>query len=84
VLRFLLNFCRRPSLRFGAQRDLRGRFRDPRFLSFIAQTNRSRVDTDLRDAALRGRKLARKIIALMLAAGGAWVVIESAKALTMF
>jgi hypothetical protein len=84
VLRVLLNLCRRPNLRFGLRRDPRGRFRDPRFVSFLTQTNRRTLDPDLHDVALRGRKLVRNILRLALAGGGAWIVLESARALSLF
>ncbi len=84
MLRWLLNLCRRPTLRFGMRQDRRGRFRDPRFVSFIVQNNRRSLNTDLQDAVLQGRKLFRRVLILATAAGGAWVLIESAKALSMF
>ena len=84
MLRVLVNFCRRPALRFGLGRDPRGRFRDPRFASFMAQTNRRTLDSDHHDAVLKGRKLMKSIFRLGLALGGAWVVLESAKALSVF
>jgi hypothetical protein len=61
-----------------------GRFQDPRFQSFMSQSNRKALNTDFQDAILRGRKLVR--YALVAAAGCAavWVVIESAHALSMF
>ena len=84
MLRFLLNLCHRPTLRFGLRRDRRGRFRDPRFVSFLAETNRKSLDTDLHDAVLKGRKLMKNVLRFGLAVGGAWVVLESAKALSVF
>jgi hypothetical protein len=84
VLRALLNLCHRPAVRFGLRRDPRGRFRDPRFVSFLTQSNRKALDTDFHDAVLRGRKLLRNVLLLLLAGGGAWVVLESAKALSVF
>ena len=84
MLRALLNLCRRPAVRFGLRRDLRGRIRDPRFVSFLGQTNRRSLDTDLHDAVLRGRKLMRTLFKFALAGGCAWVVLESAKALSVF
>ncbi len=84
MLRVLLNLCRRPAVRFGLVRDQRSRLRDPRFVSFMAQSNRKALDTDLHDAVLRGRKLLRQGLTLLLAGGGAWVVIESARALSVF
>jgi hypothetical protein len=84
VFRFLLNLCHRPAIRFGLRRDQRGRFRDPRFASFMSQTNGRRLDTDLHDAVLKGRKLMKNLLRLSVAIGGAWVVLESAKALSVF
>lgn len=84
VLRVLLNFCHRPAVRFGLRRDLRGRFRDPRFVSFMSQSNHKKLDTDLHDAVLQGRKMMRHVLKLALLGGGAWVVLESAKALSVF
>lgn len=84
MLRLLLNLCRRPTVRFGVRRDPRGRFRDPRFVSFMAQTNRKALDTDFHDAVLQGRKVMRGLFKLALAGGCTWVVLESAKALSIF
>ena len=84
MLRALIRICQRPSLRFGMRTDRRGRFRDPRFASFMAESNRGRVDTDLHDAMLKGRKLVKNVLRVALAGGCAWVVLESAKALSVF
>lgn len=84
MFRFLLNLCHRPAIRFGLVRDPRGRFREPRFVSFMAQSNRKLLDTDLHDTVLRGRKIMRHLLRLALVGGGAWVVLESAKALSVF
>ncbi|HVS52953.1 MAG TPA: hypothetical protein VHD62_11420 [Opitutaceae bacterium] len=84
MLRVLLNLCHRPAVRFGLRRDPRGRFRDPRFVSFMTQSNRKALDTDLHDAVLRGRRIMRNLFRLALAGGCAWVVLESAKALSVF
>ena len=84
MLRVLRNFFHRPAIRFGLARDGRGRLRDPGFVSFIAQGNRKLLDTDFHDAVLRGRKLGRRLGVVLLALGGAWIVLESAKALSVF
>jgi hypothetical protein len=84
VLRALLNFCHRPRVRFGRTQDARGRFRGAQFASFMTQNSRKPLDTDLHDAVLRSRKFAKKIFRLALAGGCAWVVLESAKALSVF
>lgn len=84
MLRALIHFCHRPALRFGLRRDPRGRFRDPRFASFIGQSNRTKLHPDFHDTVLRGRKLMKNLFRLSLAGGLAWVVVESAKALSVF
>lgn len=84
MLRALLNHLRPPSLRFGMKRDGSSRLRDPRFASYLTQSNRKALDTDFHDTVLRGRKLMRNLFRLALAGGCAWVVVESAKALSVF
>ena len=84
MLRFLLNLCHRPAIRFGLRRDPRGRFRDPSFSSFMAESNRRPLDHDMHDAVLKGRKAVKGLFKVGLALGGAWVAIESAKALSIF
>ncbi|MGA2017495.1 MAG: hypothetical protein ABSH26_11100 [Opitutaceae bacterium] len=74
----------RPAIRFGMESDSRGRFRDPRFVSFIAESNRKTLNTDFQDAILRGRKLLRYALVAAVVCGAAWVVLESAHALSMF
>jgi hypothetical protein len=84
MVRALLNLLRRPTLRFGMARDRSSRLRDPRFVSYLTQSNRKSLDTDFQDAVLRGRKLMRNLFRLAVAGGCAWVVVESAKALSVF
>lgn len=50
----------------------------------MAQNNRRRNDIDRHDAALRGRKLAMSFVRFALAGGCTWVVLESARALSIF
>ena len=83
VVRALLNLFRRPPIRFGLRHDPRSQYRNPRFASFLAQSNR-KSNTDRHDAVLHGRKLLRQAFVLLLLAGGAWVAVESARALTLF
>lgn len=79
-----MNFFFRPAIHPGWSRRSRRSFRNAQFESFLAQNNRKRLDTDFQDAVLRGRRLARRVLALLVAGGAAWVLIESARALTMF
>ena len=84
MLRAILNLCHRPAIRFGLRRDHRGRFRDPQFASFMAYSNRRPLDHDMHDAMLKGRKAMKNLLRIGLALGGAWIVLESAKALSVF
>jgi hypothetical protein len=84
MISLLKSFFHRPVIRNGLARDSRGKFRDPRFVSFISDFNRKTLNTDFQDAVLRGRKFARYALIAALACAGAWVVLESAHALSMF
>lgn len=84
MLRVLLNLLHRPAVRSGLPRGAQGQIRNPRFVSFLAQNNRRTLDTDFHDTVLRGRRLARQALLVLLAAGCAWVVLESAKAISTF
>jgi hypothetical protein len=82
--RALRNLFHRRVIRAGLARDSRSRFRDPRFVSFLAASNRKTLNTDFQDTVLRGRKLVKQALVVLVAVGGAWFVVESAKALSMF
>lgn len=84
MLSLLKNLFHRPVIRFGLARSGRGKFRDPRFVSFISQNNRKALNTDFKDAVLQGRKIFRYALVAGLICGGAWVLVESAHALSMF
>ena len=84
MLRALQSLFHRQAFRFGLASDSRSRLRDPRFVSFLAQNNRKTLNTDLQDAVLRGRRLVKQGLIVLLIAGGAWIVLESAKALSVF
>lgn len=84
MLRLLLQLCHRPAIRFGLARDPRSRNRNTRFASFLVDNNRSALDPNLHDAMLKGRKFMRRLFLALLVGGGAWVAVESARALTVF
>ncbi|MGH7994936.1 MAG: hypothetical protein ACREFX_01135 [Opitutaceae bacterium] len=84
MLRFFQRCFRRPALRFGLKRDARSRLRDPRFASFLADSNRKLLNTDFQDAVLQGRRIVRHVLIIGLVAFGAWVAMESARALSVF
>jgi hypothetical protein len=74
----------RPAIRTGLARDPRSRLRDPRFVSFIAASNRKSVDTNFQDTVLRARKLARQAFVVLAVAAAIWIALESARALSVF
>lgn len=88
LLRLLTNLFRRPTIRMGRVDNSRirtTRIRNAGFVSFIsAHGTVRRRNTDHHDARLRRLKLAKMIALLSMSAGGAWIVIESARALTLF
>jgi len=84
VFRLLKNLLRRPPIRSGMARDQRGPLRDPRFVSFMADNNRPKLDTNFHDAFVRGRRLMRQALLAAIGLGCAWIVVESAKALSLF
>ena len=84
VWRLIKNILHRPVIRMGMTKDHRGHFRNPRFVSFLSQNNRRQLDTNFHDAFLRGRRLIRHGLLLLLGGGCAWVLIESARALSVF
>ena len=69
MLRNWLNLIPRSRSRRTFRPELPGRFRNPQFVSFMAQNNRRRIDTDLHDAVLRGRKLVKNLLRFALAGG---------------
>jgi hypothetical protein len=88
ILRILKNLFRRPPIRMGRVDNSRIRtttIRNSGFVSFISATGSLRArNTDHSDARLRRRRFFKGLVIATLSAGGAWIVIESARALTLF
>jgi hypothetical protein len=88
MFRVLKNLFHRPAIRMGRVDNSRihtTRLRNAQFVSFISESGSlTPFSTDRYDARLRRRKLLKAFLATSVAAGAAWVVIESAHALTMF
>ncbi len=84
MLRALLNFLPRPPARTAFRRASSARFARPPFASFMAENNRRRPHPDFHDAVLRSRKVVKNALRLALVGGCAWVVLESAQALSIF
>ena len=84
MLRALQNLFHRPAIRLGVMEDAKGLCRNPRFVSFLIESNRKPIDTHFHDTLLRGRKLLRQAVTLGLAGGGIWILYQSARALSVF
>jgi hypothetical protein len=54
------------------------------FISYLAESGARQVNADHYEASLRRRRLGKGLLLWLLGAGGAWVIIESAKAISMF
>ena len=90
MLRVVKNWFHRPAIRMGRVDNSRIRttaIRNAQFVSFISESGTLRSSsrqTDRYEARLRRRKVLKSFFALVLTAGVAWVIIESAKALSIF
>ncbi|MFA5263782.1 MAG: hypothetical protein WC378_08130 [Opitutaceae bacterium] len=87
MIRFLQQLLHRPALKLGSLGLIpqsRSRLRNERFASYLVENNRKAINTDMHDALLAWRRLARH--AFIFAAVGmiVWVVFESAQAVGVF
>ena len=88
MIRVFKNLFHRPAIKMGRVDNSRihtTRLRNAQFVSFISESGSLQpFSTDRYDARLRRRKLLKAVLATSVAAGAAWVLLESAHALTMF
>ena len=87
MIRSLKRMLHRPAIKLGSlgRKPRSGaQLRNERFVSYLSANNRKRIDTDLQDALLSGRRLARRLVMLAALVLVAWVVLESARAISMF
>jgi hypothetical protein len=88
MLRAFLSLFRRPPVRMGRvdnTRIRRTRIRNAQFISFISEHRCITArNTDHHDQRLRRFRIVKTGLVLALAAGLAWVIMESAKAISMF
>jgi len=90
-LQMLKNLFHRPAIRMARanngriQQRSRSSVRNEGFVSYLTENGGLRPrNTDSYDTRVRRVKLAKKLVIGALSAGGLWVVIESARALTLF
>ena len=77
----------RPAYRADPRLHARGRgthTQNSQFLSFLHGSGFRRVNLDLYERSLRRRRFSMAVFTWAAVAGFAWVVIESAQALSMF
>ena len=87
MIRSLKRLLHRPAIKLGSlgRKPRSGaQLRNERFVSYLSANNRKRIDTDLQDALLAGRRFARRVAMLAAVAFVAWVVLQSARAIGMF
>ena len=86
--RMLKNLFRRPPIRMGRvdnSRIQRTAIRNAGFVSFMSDNRcMTRRGSDHHETRLRRLRFAKVVAYLTMGAGGAWVVVESVKALTLF
>ena len=87
MIHWLSTVLRRPAFRADPRlHSRRGatRTQNSQFLSFLHDTGFRRVNPDQYERSLRRRRTAMAVFTWAAVAGFAWVVIESAQALSMF
>ncbi len=88
MLRWLSIMLHRPAFRadprLHAHRGGNQRTQSSQFLSFLRDSGFRRVNPDHYERALRRRRAVMAVFTWVAVAGFAWIVIESAQALSMF
>ncbi len=60
------------------------RTQNAQFISYLVESGFRQVNPDRYEVSLRRRRLLKGLMLVILGAGCAWVIIESAKAFTIF
>lgn len=88
MLRCVLNMFRRPPVTSSSllyRRDMnKTSTRNAQFISFLDESGFRRVDPNKHERAMRRRRVVAFACIWLMVAGFAWVVIESAQALSIF
>ena len=87
MLRALRHWFHRPALRMASVDNSRihtTRTQNAQFISYLVESGFRQVNPDRYEASLRRRRFVRGLLFALVAGGGAWVLIESAKALSAF
>ena len=87
MLRVVRRWWYRPAIRMGSIDNSRihtTRTRNAQFLSYLVESGFRQVNADRYETGLRRRRMAKWVLVWLLVAGSAWLIVESAKALTMY
>jgi hypothetical protein len=87
MLRALRHWFYRPAIRMWSVDNSRihtTQTKNAQFISYLVESGFRQVNGDRYGSSLRRRRLVKRVLFWLLAAGGAWVLIESARALSMF
>ena len=58
--------------------------KNAQFISYLVESGFRQVNGDRYESSLRRRRVVKSLLFWILVAGGAWVLIESARAISMF
>ena len=87
MLRELRHWLYRPPIRMWSVDNSRIRTtctKNAQFISYLVESGFRQVNVDRYEVSLRRRRALKVALFWLLGAGGAWVVVESARALSMF
>jgi len=88
MVQVLLNLFRRPAVGSVALLHQRGsqrtRTKNAQFVSFLDDSGFRRLNTDKWERSMRRRRTVAYALLWLMVSGFAWVVIESAQALSLF
>lgn len=87
MLRRLRRWCHRPAIRMGSVDNSRihtTRTQNAQFISYLVESGFRQVNPDRYEVSLRRRRWAKGLMLMVVGAAFAWIIIESAKAFTIF
>ena len=87
MLRRLRQLFHRSTIRMGPVDNSRIRVtatKNAQFVSYLVDSGFRQINVDRYESSLRRRRTLRSVFFWLLGAGSAWIVIESAKALSSF
>jgi hypothetical protein len=87
MLRAVRHWFYRPAIRMWSVDNSRihtTQTKNAQFISYLVESGFRQVNVDRYEVSLRRRRAFKVALFWLLGAGGAWVVVESARALSMF